>query len=109
MTYIGHGNEQGVIYLLGNEYPTLHFLEISDALSHCLYDFDRVSLEIPVKSCIVGMLLTYPILLVIKRTYLYSHSCNHICDRPRMQTPNAGLGYAENSYRSHTLAYLETI
>ena len=88
------------------------FLEILDALtlSHCSYDFDSVFLEIPVKNCIVGMMLTCPIkTLVIKRTYLYSRSYNHICDRPRMQTANAGLGYAENSYRSHTLAYLEMI
>ena len=38
-----------------NEYPTMHH--------DCIWDFDWVLQEIPLKNCIVGMLLTCPIII----------------------------------------------
>ena len=47
-----------------NEYPTMHYFEnprhsVNDSI---LYDFDWEFLEVPVKNCMVGMLLTRPII-----------------------------------------------
>ena len=42
-----------------NEYPTIHYFgNPKHSVNDSIYDFDWVFLEIPVKNCIVGMLLT---------------------------------------------------
>ena len=51
-----------------NEYSTTHyFWNPRHTQSMIAYDFDRVFLEIPVKNCIMGMLLTCPIVFNISR------------------------------------------
>ena len=47
-----------------------------------IYDFDRVFLEIPVKNCIVGMLVTCPIftechLFVVSRPQILNCTATH--------------------------------
>ena len=48
-----------------NEYPKIHYLGIPRGTQSMIayQDFDWVFLEIPVKNCIVGMLLTCPIVM----------------------------------------------
>ena len=53
---------------LVNEYPTMHYFgNPRHTQSMITYDFDRIFLEIPVKYCIVGMLLTCHIVFNISR------------------------------------------
>ena len=50
-----------------DEYPQCIILEIPDTLTDSRYEFDWVFPEIPIKNCIVGMLLTRPISISYKR------------------------------------------
>ena len=47
-------------------------LEIPDTINGSVYDFDWVFLEIPVKNCIVGMLLMYAYALHVHTLSIFS-------------------------------------
>ena len=81
-TYIFESTKQDLylVHITGhvNEYPTMHYFGNPGhtQLVTAHYDFNRVFLEIAMKNCVVGMLLTCPIHAAVMFIYYGNSSAS---------------------------------